>query len=65
MYKLSKTNIFFSRFEGTRGEKTKYFAPWSKKVENAVQMQNVANKIITKPIAFKTDVTQSIEQNSK
>ena len=28
IYKLSKTNIFFSRFEGTRGEKTnKYFAP--------------------------------------
>ena len=22
IYKLSKTNIFFSRFEGTRGEKT-------------------------------------------
>ena len=29
LYKLSKTNIFFSRFEGTRGEKTKYFAPFS------------------------------------
>ena len=27
IYKLSKTNIFFSRFEGMRGEKTKYFAP--------------------------------------
>ena len=27
IYKLSKTNIFFSHFEGTRGEKTKYFAP--------------------------------------
>ena len=27
VYKLSKTNIFFFRFEGTRGEKTKYFAP--------------------------------------
>ena len=27
LYKLSKTNTFFSRFEGTRGEKTKYFAP--------------------------------------
>ena len=25
--KLSKTNIGFSRFEGTIGEKTKYFAP--------------------------------------
>ena len=24
---LSKNNIFFSHFEGTRGEKTKYFAP--------------------------------------
>ena len=27
IYKLSKTNIFFSGFEGTGGEKTKYFAP--------------------------------------
>ena len=27
IYKLSKTNTFFSRFEATRGEKTKYFAP--------------------------------------
>ena len=26
MYKISKARIFFSRFEGTRGEKTKYFA---------------------------------------
>ena len=25
MYKLRKTNIFFSRFEGTRGEKTQIF----------------------------------------
>ena len=25
MYKLSKTNIFFSRFEGTRGEKNQIF----------------------------------------
>ena len=24
---MSKTNILFSRFEGMRGEKTKYFAP--------------------------------------
>ena len=27
MYKLSQTNLFFSRFEGTRGEKYKYLAP--------------------------------------
>ena len=28
IYKLSKTDIFFSLFEGTRGEKNnKYFAP--------------------------------------
>ena len=28
IYKLSKNNIFFSRFVGTRGEKTnKYFTP--------------------------------------
>jgi hypothetical protein len=25
IYKLSKTNIFFSHFEGTRGEKTQIF----------------------------------------
>ena len=27
IYKLSKTNTFFSHFEGMRGEKPKYFAP--------------------------------------
>ena len=28
IYKLSKTNVFFSHFKGTRGEqKPKYFAP--------------------------------------
>ena len=27
VYKQRKTNTFFSQFEGTRGEKTKYFAP--------------------------------------
>ena len=27
IYKLSKINIFFSHFEGKRGEKHKYFAP--------------------------------------
>ena len=27
MYKLSKTNTFFSRFEGTREEKNKIFRP--------------------------------------
>ena len=27
VYKLNKTNIFFSHFERTRGEKPKYFAP--------------------------------------
>ena len=38
-------------------------ASWSQKVENAVQMQNVANVIITKPIGFKTNDTLLIEQN--
>ena len=32
--KMSKTNIFTSRFEGTRREKNKYFAP-SSEVENS------------------------------
>ena len=31
IYKLSKTNIFFSHFEGTRGEKTQIFRTQAEK----------------------------------
>ena len=45
IYKLSKTNIFFSRFEGTRGEKTKYFAPKTTSRKN-MKSQTMISQII-------------------
>ena len=42
---MSKTNTFFSRFEGTRGEKNKYFAP------TKVFLSLVPRNVLIKPIS--------------
>ena len=41
IYKLSKTNTFFSCFEGRRGEKTKYFAPLFHKLSISLNYNSV------------------------
>ena len=41
IYKLSKTNIFFSRFEGTRGEKTQIFRTLVRKEEMWFLLQHM------------------------
>ena len=56
---MSKTNIFFSRFEGTRREKTnKYFAPKSK-IKQMLMNGAIDNAEIGK---IKKELNTSIEE---
>ena len=54
MYKQSKTDIFFSRFEETRGEKTRYLPPKSLaigKFKRTWPWQEIAKNDIRKTIS--------------